>query len=284
MRLSTYHILLRSVKNKQKHKRVTYSTADSLHLFKDPTWMDRRLLAHMYGWCNCLIHGVDSTKATQFSAISQTPPPPLPPSPPSHFSSHLHQPPFSPAIQLLLSPGQQAIQIAVAEQRQAVSCQLSERERERGRERPSSLSTKRYYCLATNHGHPHPPTSSLSLQEKQAGCEKYTVRGQLWLIIMGCLRLWWLWSFGGKAYTMPKLTWIHSQGSRVCAHECVYEWPVLIVLSIHLYYHLDTMDNHSILSSAWTNQYASLRMLAPNEMLEWELHAFSKGSLTMLSL
>lgn len=42
-----------------------------------------------------------------------------------------------------------------------------------------------------------PTPIGLSLQEKQAGHEKYTVRGQLYMIIMWCLRLWWLWSFGG---------------------------------------------------------------------------------------
>lgn len=138
----------------------------------------RGLKAQMYGWCSSLVHGVDSTKSYPVfinkpdSSFS----PSLHPSiPPSRLSLHLHQPPFSPAIQLLLSPGQQAIQKAVAEQRQAVSCQLSERERERGRERPSSLSTKRY-CLATNHGHPHHrhPQHSPSLCRKNRLAMKST--------------------------------------------------------------------------------------------------------------
>lgn len=39
-RLSTYHILLHSVENKQKHKQVRYNTADSLHLSTLPRRMD----------------------------------------------------------------------------------------------------------------------------------------------------------------------------------------------------------------------------------------------------
>lgn len=66
--------------------------------------------------------------------------------------------------------------------------------REKEAERPSSLSRKHYQCLATSHGHPYPPhfQHPLSLcrkKKKKAGHEKYTVRGQLQLVIMGCLWL-----------------------------------------------------------------------------------------------
>lgn len=58
----------------------------------------------------------------------------------------------------------------------------------------------------------------------------------------------------------------------------------MVVLSINVFYHYNQIGNQNILSGAETNQYARLRRLAPSEMLERELHAFSKGSLTMLSL
>lgn len=133
----------------------------------------------------------------------------FPPSLPlSHHSLHHHQPPIFTCCchqgnrqfkKLLLSNGRQY----------AAS---SWRDRKRERERPSSLSTKRYYCLATIHGlphlpHPHHPLSLSREKKKQAGHEKYTVKGPLQKIIMGCLRLRWLWSFGGKAYIMHKLPW-----------------------------------------------------------------------------
>lgn len=180
MRLITYHILLRSVKNKQKHKWVTYSAANSFHRSTGPRWMIGGLQASMYGWCSCLIHGVHSTKSHPVfshkpdSSSSSSPSIPL-----SCLSLHLHQPPFSPAIQLLLSPGQQAIQKAVAEQRQAVSCQLSERER--GRERETFQSVNKALLLPSNQSWPPPPSNILPLfaEKKQAGREKYTVRGQL---------------------------------------------------------------------------------------------------------
>lgn len=98
----------------------------------------------------------------------------------------------APHFQLLLLPGQQAIQKAVAEQQQAVSCQVSGRERERGRKTFQSVK-KALLVLSNQPWPPLPsplPTSSQSLQrEKKAGHEKYTVRGQLLLVIMGCLWL-----------------------------------------------------------------------------------------------
>lgn len=69
-----------------------------------------------------------------------------------------------------------------------------------------------------------------------------------------------------------------------CVYKDVHEWPAMAVLSINLYYHYNTMEITAYCLVLGPTQYASLRMLAPNEMLEWELLAFSKGSLTMLSL
>lgn len=125
----------------------------------------------MYGWCSSLVHGVVSTKShpvfihkpDSSSFPPSLPPSPLPVSPCISISPHFH---------LLLSPGQQAIQKAVAWQRQAVSCQLSGRDRGRAREtkregriergRESFQSVNKALLLPSNQPWPPPPpTSSL---------------------------------------------------------------------------------------------------------------------------
>lgn len=94
--------------------------------------MDRGLQAQMHGWYSSFVYGVLSTKSHPVlirkpdSSSFLLPPSPFPISPCISISPHFH---------LLLSPGQQAIQKAVAEQRQAVSCQLSERQNEKEIER-----------------------------------------------------------------------------------------------------------------------------------------------------
>lgn len=160
----------------------------------------------MYGWCS----RYTQLKATQFFSVSQTPPLFLPPSPFPITPCITISPPFSPAAVTRATGNSKSCCWATAGSMRP-ALEKIEQERKRERERPSSLSTKRYYCLATIHGlphlpHPHHPLS-LSRKKKQAGHEKYTVRGPLQKIIMGCLRLRWLWSFGGKAYIMHKLPW-----------------------------------------------------------------------------
>lgn len=178
-------------------------------------------------WCS----GYAQLKATQFFTVTQTPPSPPLSSPPPHHSLHHHQPPFSPAAVTRATGNSKSCCRATAgsmlpaleeTERERARARGRQREsgRERERDRAPSLSTKRYYCLATSHALPSPPTItttphhpvSLSRGGRSGGSggggvghEKYTVRGPLWKIIMGCLLLGWLWSFSGKAYIMHKL-------------------------------------------------------------------------------
>lgn len=103
----------------------------------------------------CIVNGADATKSQPVFIH-------MPDS--SSFPPPSNQPPFSPAIQRLLSPGQQAIQNAVAGQRQAVSCQLSERAvGERESVNKALLPSNQLWS---------PPHSLTLCTEKQAGHEK----------------------------------------------------------------------------------------------------------------
>lgn len=86
-------------------------------------------------------------------------------SPPPYHSLHHHQPPFSPAAVTRATGDSKSCCRATAG---SMLPALEEMERERAsegaraRERASSLSTKRYYCLATSHVAPPPTPTTTS--------------------------------------------------------------------------------------------------------------------------
>lgn len=118
----------------------------------------------MYGWCS----RYTQLKATQFFSVSQTPPLFLPPSPFPITPCITISPPFSPAAVTRATGNSKSCCWATAGS-MLPALEKIERERKRERERPSSLSTKRYYCLATIHGLPHlpHPHHPLSLSRKK---------------------------------------------------------------------------------------------------------------------
>lgn len=84
----------------------------------------------------------------------------------SHLSMHFHQPPFSPAAVTRATGNSKSCCWATAG---SILPALGEREWERKRDRPSTLSTKRYYYLATNYGLPHSPHPHWPLFARKTG-------------------------------------------------------------------------------------------------------------------
>lgn len=240
----------------------------------------------MYGWCSSLIHGVVSTKSHPVFIHKPDS---------SSFPPSLH-PPF---LSLLASPSapiftccchqgnRQFKKLLLGNGRQypASSREEIEGERERRREgriereRESFQSVNKALLLPSNQPWPPPPpTSSLfagktgwpwKVHSKRAITADYYGVSPAVVIMV----IWW----EGLHHSKTSL-------DARAGHRQAFEWPAMVVLSINLYYHYNTIGNQNILSGAETNQYARRRSLAPSEMLERELHAFSKGSLTMLSL